>query len=421
MISPAILQILKNKKIVLGISSGIAIYKICELARLLTKHQAEVHTVMSPNATKMISPTVFEALTGNNTWFDQWQQNQAGKMEHLQLSRRASAILIAPATANTIGKIANGLADNLLTSIILGREKSTPLVLAPAMNAQMWENSIVQKNIKILQKHKVDILSPQVGELACNETGQGRLVEPRDLLLLLTKIINTPKNKSLIGKKILISLGPTFEKIDPVRGITNLSSGKMGIAIAKAAWLGGAEVDVIAGGGIKPFINIDNFGEQNIKWQNVESANEMMKCLINKIKNNKFDAFFSVAAIADFRPLLFKNQKIKKSDIAKVINLELSKTEDIVARIANLNKNRPKKIIGFAAETENIWQNAQQKLQSKSLDYIVANKAELAFNNDNNQVTIYAKSNIKKSSQPYKLKLMPKEIVANEILRFVQI
>lgn len=413
-LSASLTKIFTGKNLILGVTGGIAIYKSCELARALTKSGAHIDVVMTNSATKMIATEVFSALTNNNAWYDQWQQNSAGKMAHIELSRRAQAILIAPCTANTMAKISNGLADDLLSTLVLGRTDNCKLMLAPAMNKEMWANYFTQENLARLKNAKINIFSPQAGELACGETGQGRMSEPDDLLALTARELCPQK---LANKKILFTLGSTFEKIDPVRGITNISSGKMGVALAKAAWLMGADVYVVAGGGVLPFINVEDINREKLYWQNVESAQEMYQAVTNQIKNIKFSAFIAVAAVADYRPKNYSEQKIKKNKKQSEINIGLTQNPDILFEVAKKSPHRPQTVIGFAAESEKLLEYAKNKLANKNLDYIIANQASFAFNNSQNCGFILSAG----SDKTFELITQDKELMALSIFENINI
>lgn len=413
MTSELITHTLKGKRIVVGVCGGIAIYKTCELVRLLITSGAKVDVVMTKTATKMISPEVFSALSGSKTWFNQWQQNSAGEMPHIAVSRNSDAIIIAPATANTIAKIANGIADDLLTNLVLARCKTTPLFLAPAMNSQMWDNPASKRNLHQCENDNITIFTPQAGELACGEVGVGRMLEPSDLLMLLAKQL---ASKLLLNKKVLITLGPTSEKIDPVRVITNISSGKMGIAFAKAGWMLGADITVVAGGNIIPFIN-PQISSNKIKWINVVSANEMLNAVIDNINSTTFDFFIAAAAVSDYHVKNPATHKIKKENNVNTINLELSQNPDILKSVAKSEKFRPLIVVGFAAESENLEKNAQTKLTSKNLDYIVANDINIAFNNDNNAGFLLTST--KNKSQKIILEEQPKELFALNVFNLI--
>lgn len=363
-----------NKKLVLGITGGIAAYKAAELLRLLVKAKLDVQVVMTKAACEFITPTTMQALSGKPVFIDMWDSSIANGMPHIELSRGTDAILIAPTSADFIAKLVHGRADDLLSTLCLARD--CPLLVAPAMNKQMWENPATQRNIQQLTKDGVTILGPDTGEQACGEIGLGRMLEADHLLHDLT-IFFTPK--IFAGKHILITAGATLEMIDPVRAITNLSSGKMGFALAKIAADMGASVTLISGAtSINAPFNVVNIG--------ATSADAMYQAVMKNIAEQ--DIFISVAAVADYTPAETLSQKIKKTDDSsdKPFHLTLKKTKDILADVASL-PNAPF-CVGFAAESENVLEYASQKRIAKKLPLIVANHAASALGSDDNQVTL---------------------------------
>ncbi len=363
-----------NKKLVLGITGGIAAYKAAELVRLLVKANVDVQVVMTEAACQFITPITMQALSGKPVFIGMWDNNVGNGMPHIELSREADAILIAPASADFLAKLVHGRADDLLSTLCLAR--NCPLLVAPAMNKQMWENPATQRNIKQLSADGITILGPDAGEQACGEIGLGRMLEAGDLLDGLTAHF-TPK--IFAGKRILITAGATLEMIDPVRAITNLSSGKMGYALAKVATDMGAAVTLISGAAvISPPSNVANIS--------ATSADAMYQSVMKNITAQ--DIFISVAAVADYTPVETLTQKIKKSDYSadQSFSLNLKKTKDILADVASL-PNAPF-CVGFAAESENLIEFASQKRIAKKLPLIVANEAISALGSDDNQVTL---------------------------------
>ena len=360
----------KNKSIVLGVTGGIAAYKAAELVRLLVKADIDVQVVMTEAACQFITPVTMQALSGKPVFKDMWDASIANGMPHIELSRAADAIVIAPASADFIAKIAHGRADDLLSTLCLARDCA--LLVAPAMNKQMWENPATQRNIAQLNADNISILGPDSGEQACGEVGLGRMLEAEDLFSLIQAHFQP---KILNGKKILVTAGATLEMIDPVRAITNLSSGKMGHAIAQAALGMGAEVILVSGATtLKPPIGV--------KLISATSANDMYQSVMQNIARQ--DIFISVAAVADYSPAISQAQKIKKSKSS--LTLELKPNKDILAEVASLPN--PPFCVGFAAETENLLEHAETKRQSKKLPLIVANLMHDSMGHDENSVTL---------------------------------
>ena len=360
----------KNKSIVLGITGGIAAYKAAELVRLLVKADIEVQVVMTEAACQFITPVTMQALSGKPVFKEMWDASIANGMPHIELSRNADAIIIAPASADFIAKLAHGRADDLLSTLCLAR--NCPLLVAPAMNKQMWENPATQRNIGQLNADNISILGPDSGEQACGEVGLGRMLEAEDLLSLIQAHFQP---KIFKGKKILITAGATLEMIDPVRAITNLSSGKMGYAIAQAAFVMGAEVTLVSGATtLKP--------PRGVKLLSATSADAMYQSVMQNIV--KQDIFISVAAVADYSPAISQSQKIKKSKSS--LTLELKPNKDVLAEVASLPS--PPFCVGFAAETDNLLEHAEAKRQSKRLPLIVANLMRDSMGQDENTVTL---------------------------------
>ena len=360
-----------NPRILLGVTGGVAAYKAAELARLLQKNNARVRAAMTEAATRFVGPATFQALTGEPVVTDLWDASFPDNMAHIELSRDVDAIVIAPATADFLAKLAHGLADDLLSTTCLAR--NCPLLVAPAMNREMWDNPATQRNIATLRGDGVVVLGPAAGDQACGEVGMGRMLEPEDLC---DAVLAFFRPKRLGGKRVLVTAGPTFEAIDTVRGITNLSSGKMGYAIAEAAASQGAEVTLVSGPtALKP--------PAGVHFVYVTSAAEMANAVKAHLTGSDF--FFSVAAVADYTPVETSKRKIKKS--AEPMQLELKPTEDILGYVAAL-PNAPF-CVGFAAESEDLAQYAQAKRARKKIPMIVANLVQTAIGNDENEVVIY--------------------------------
>ncbi|SER32266.1 phosphopantothenoylcysteine decarboxylase / phosphopantothenate--cysteine ligase [Nitrosomonas sp. Nm51] len=357
---------LSGKRLLLGVTGGVAAYKAAELARLLTQAGCLVKTVMTDSACRFIGPITFQSLTGQFVFSDLWEADKASAMAHINLSRNVDLILIAPASADFIAKLACGLANDLLTTVCLAR--NCPLMIAPAMNRKMWENPATQRNISCLQNDGVIIAGPENGEQACGEVGMGRMLAVEALLAVVQQRLS---NGLLQGKNVLITAGPTFEAIDAVRGITNISSGKMGYALAQAALDAGATVTLVTGPTClsAPAVN---------RLINVSSAREMLGAVETVIAREKPDIFIGVAAVADYRAVNISPRKIKKTDQKLV--LELMPNPDILAQVAYLPE--PPFCVGFAAETENLEKNAARKRRQKKLPLLVANWAQEAMNSD---------------------------------------
>ena len=359
------------KHIVLGISGGIAAYKSAELLRLLMKQGHSVQVVMTEAACHFISPTTLQALSGRPVYLDQWDERTPNNMAHINLGREADAIVVAPASADFIAKLAHGLADDLLSTLCLAR--NCPLLIAPAMNRGMWQNKATQRNIAMLSSDGVAILGPDSGAQACGETGIGRMLEP---LQLAEHISSSFQPKLFLGKKFLITAGPTYEAIDPVRGITNQSSGKMGYAIAKAAQESGAEVVLVSG-------PVSLATPINVKRIDVESAEQMRDAVMREVAD--CDIFIAVAAVADYRAANRSEQKIKKGN--SVLTIELIANPDILAEVASLE--HPPYCVGFAAESENLAEYAEQKRRAKKLPLLVGNIAQNAIGQDENELVLF--------------------------------
>lgn len=362
---------LQGKTIVLGITGGVAAYKAAELTRLLVQQGVAVHVVMTEAATQFVTPVTFQALSGNPVFTNQWDARPANNMAHINLTREADAVLIAPASADVMAKLAHGLADDLLTTLCLAR--ACPLLVAPAMNKQMWEHPATQRNAAQLRADGVAVLGPASGEQACGEVGAGRMLEPAEIMAELTAFF-TPKY--LVGKRVVITAGPTFEPIDPVRGITNLSSGKMGYALAQAAQQAGADVVLVSG----PTALAAPYG---VEWVDVQTAQHMLAAVQTHIADT--DVFIAVAAVADWRVAEPSTHKIKKQ-AGSLPNLAFVENPDILATIAAL-PNAPY-CVGFAAESENLAEYAQAKRTKKNIPLIVGNVAQTALGADDNELLL---------------------------------
>ncbi len=357
--------------IVLGITGGIAAYKAAELLRLLIKQEISVQVAMTDAACHFITPTTLQGLSGKPVYSDQWDTRISNNMAHINLSRNADVIVIAPASADFIAKLAHGQADDLLSTLCLAR--NCPLLVAPAMNREMWQNPATQRNIAQLIADGVQVLWPERGMQACGEEGMGRMLEPAQLLQSITAALQP---KLLPGKKVLITAGPTYEPIDAVRGITNRSSGKMGYAIAQAAVETGAEVILISGPTSLPT-------PQLVKRVDVQTAEQMFNAVMQHV--DTCDIFIGVAAVADYRVAQISEQKIKKSNAS--LRLELVPNPDILAQVAS--RANPPFCVGFAAESEKLLEYAEQKRRAKKLPLLVGNLAQQAIGSDENELILF--------------------------------
>ena len=388
---------LKGKTVVLGVTGSIAAYKIANLASMLSKLHAEIHVLMTENATNFINPITFETLTGNKCLVDTFDRNFQYSVEHVALAKKADVVLIAPASANVIGKIANGIADDMLTTTVMAC--TCHKIISPAMNTNMFNNPIVQDNIEKLKRFGVEVIQPDTGMLACKDIGAGKLPSEEVLLDYILKEIRFKKD--LAGKKILVTAGPTVEAVDPVRYITNRSTGKMGYAIAKIASLRGADVTLVSGPvSIEP--------PRFAKVINVESAEEMFNAVSSKA--DSLDIIIKAAAVADYTPVSVADEKIKKKD--GDLSIPLKRTKDILKYLGE-NKKENQFICGFSMETENLLENSKKKLEKKNVDMIVANNVKVegaGFGVDTNVVTLITKDGYKELPQ------MSKEDVAAAIL-----
>lgn len=389
---------LTGKTVVLGISGSIAAYKIAYLASALKKLHADVEVIMTENATQFITPVTFESLTGNKCLVDTFDRNFKFSVEHVALAKRADIFMLAPATANVIAKVAHGLADDMLTTTFLACE--CPKYISPAMNTQMFENPITQDNLKICQSYGMHVIQPACGYLACGDTGAGKMPEPEELLDHIIHEIAYPKN--LTGKKILVTAGPTREALDPVRFLTNHSTGKMGYAIARVAAARGAEVTLVTG---PTEIKKPGF----VKVVPIESAREMYEAVT--AASEEQDAIIKAAAVADYRPAHVSDEKIKKKD-GDELSIPVERTDDILAYLGS-HKKPGQFLCGFSMETEHMLENSRKKLEKKNLDMIVANNLKVAgagFGTDTNIVTLITKAGERQ------LEKMSKEQVADKLL-----
>jgi phosphopantothenoylcysteine decarboxylase/phosphopantothenate--cysteine ligase len=356
----------------LGITGGIAAYKSAELTRLLKKAGIDVQVVMTDAGTRFITPVTLQALSGNAVYIDAWDSRVANNMAHIELSRNADAILIAPASANFLAKLASGLCNDLLSTLCIARQPTCPLFVAPAMNIEMWENPATQRNIARLRADGVTVLGPASGDQACGETGMGRMLDAGSLVAQIEALYQP---KALMGMRALVTAGPTFEPIDPVLGITKLSSGKMGCAVTCALIEAGADVVLIAG-------PTDIEFPVGARRFSIQTASQMFDAVRDNLSD--VDLFFAVAAVADYTPASPKQQKIKKS--TGNASIELVATTDILAWVAA--QPNPPFCVGFAAESENVVEYALKKRQNKGIPMIVANLATSAIGSDLNEVTI---------------------------------
>ena len=388
---------LDQKRILLGVTGGIAAYKSAELVRRLREQGAEVQVVMTPSAGEFITALTFQALSGHPVRNESFDQASEAAMSHIELARWADAVLIAPCSANTLAKAANGIADNLLSTLILATD--APLLLAPAMNHQMWCHSATQKNLQQLKENGAQILGPAEGEQACGEYGAGRMLEPEELVV---QLIQSFKNEILSGQQVLITAGPTREAIDPVRYLSNRSSGKMGYALARAAREAGASVTLISGP-----VTLDV--PEGIRLIKVESAKEMHAAVMQQV--DAANIFIACAAVADYGATEFAKEKIKKS--ADSMQLVLKKNPDILAEVAAMTPGPF--TVGFAAETESLLQNARNKLLNKKLDLIAANQvgANLGFEQEDNSLTVIWQNGQKE------LPVSTKEKLARELIHII--
>lgn len=384
-----------GKKIVLGVTGGIAAYKSAELVRRLGERGIGVHVVMTEAALGFITPATMQALSGNPVYTDMWDSRIRDNMAHIELTRGKDLVIIAPASADFMAKLATGLADDLLSTLCLAR--NCPLLVAPAMNREMWERAATQRNVAQLRADGVEVLGPASGDQACGEVGMGRMLEAVDIAEAVAARLAP---KALAGVRMLITAGPTFEAIDAVRGLTNRSSGKMGYAVARAAVAAGAQVTLISGptGLTAP---------AQVERVDVTSAEDMLGAVKKRVVQS--DVFVSVAAVADYRPAKKSEQKIKKTDSAMA--LELVPTTDILAYVAGLPK--PPFCVGFAAESEKLEEYAEAKRKRKKLPLLAANLAQDAIGADENEIILFD------DAGAHPLPRAPKEIVARQLVEHI--
>ena len=388
---------LEGKTVLLGVTGSIAAYKIASLASALKKRHADVHVLMTENATNFINPITFETLTGNKCLVDTFDRNFQFQVEHVSIAKKADVVMIAPASANVIGKLAHGIADDMLTTTIMACKCKK--FISPAMNTNMFENPVVQDNLKILEHYGYEVIAPASGYLACGDTGAGKMPEPETLLAYIER--ETACERDLKGKKILVTAGPTQEAIDPVRYITNHSSGKMGYAIAKTAMLRGADVTLVSGRtAIEPpmFVNLVP----------VVTAKDMYEA-VTSISNEQ-DIIIKAAAVADYRPANVSDEKVKKSE--GQMSIELERTDDILKYLGE-HKPTGQFLCGFSMETQNVIENSRAKLVKKNLDMVAANNVKVegaGFQGDTNVLTLITRE------EEISLPLMTKEGAADRLL-----
>lgn len=388
---------LTGKTIVLGVTGSIAAYKIANLASMLVKLNADVHVIMTQNATHFITPMTFETLTNNKCIVDTFDRNFNFDVKHVSLAKRGDLFLVAPCTANVIGKVANGICDDMLTTTIMATK--APVLFSPAMNTGMWENPVLQDNLKKLQHYGYHVIEPVVGRLACGDTGSGKM--PSEETLLEHILLHLAREKDLKGKRLLITAGPTQEAIDPVRFISNRSSGKMGYALAKMAVLRGAQVTLVSGPvSIAPFAGIEMVA--------VRSAQQMFEAVSERSAES--DVVIMCSAVADYKPASYSGQKMKKSD--NDMSIPLTRTQDILGWLGD-HKQAGQVLVGFSMETENLIENSRRKLTKKHADLICANSIaseQTGFAVDTNKVTLITQENVTE------LPLCTKEETADLIL-----
>ena len=388
---------LEGKTVLLGVTGSIAAYKIASLASALKKCHADVHVLMTENATNFINPITFETLTGNKCLVDTFDRNFQFQVEHVSIAKKADVVMIAPASANVIGKLAHGIADDMLTTTIMACKCKK--FISPAMNTNMFENPVVQDNLKILEHYGYEVIAPASGHLACGDTGAGKMPEPETLLAYIER--ETACERDLKGKKILVTAGPTQEAIDPVRYITNHSSGKMGYAIAKTAMLRGADVTLVSGcTAIEPpmFVNLVP----------VVTAKDMYEA-VTSISNEQ-DIIIKAAAVADYRPANVSDEKVKKRE--GQMSIELERTDDILKYLGE-HKPTGQFLCGFSMETQNVIENSRAKLVKKNLDMVAANNVKVegaGFQGDTNVLTLITRE------EEISLPLMTKEGAAGRLL-----
>ena len=391
---------LKGKTVLLGVTGGIAAYKAAALASALVKQHCSVEVILTEHATKFIAPLTFEQLTGNRCMVDTFDRNFSHQVEHISLAHRTDLVMVAPATANVCAKLAHGLADDMLTTTFLACQ--CPKIIAPAMNTRMYTNPILQDNLKICEKYGMEVIAPAEGYLACGDTGAGKMPEPEELFDYILKAAAFPKD--LAGKKILVTAGATMEAIDPVRYITNHSTGKMGYAVAKAAALRGAEVTLVSA-------HTEVAPPRFVKLVQVTSARDMFEAV--KAAAADQDVIVKAAAVADYRPAEVSDQKVKKKD--GDLSIRLERTDDILAWLGD-HRREGQFLCGFSMETEHMLENSRAKLEKKHLDMIVANNLKVegaGFGVDTNVVTLIT------GDRELELPKLTKDEVAHRLLDFI--
>ncbi len=388
---------LKGKTVILGVTGSIAAYKMANVASMLVKMRCDVHVILTPNAAQFITPVTFETLTGNKCMVDTFDRNFQFHVAHVSLAKKADVLLVAPASADVIGKLAHGIADDMLTTTALAC--TCKKLIAPAMNVNMFHNPIVQDNLKTLAKYGYEVIAPVKGFLACRDTGNGKL--EREEVLVGHILREIAYEKDLLGKKVIVTAGPTQESIDPVRYITNHSTGKMGYELARAAMLRGAEVTLVSGvTALEPPLFVD--------FVQVESAGDMFEAMKARYLDN--DIIIKAAAVADYKPKTVANDKMKKKD--GEMSIELDRTQDILKYMGE-HRREGQFYCGFSMETQNMLENSRVKLDKKNIDMVVANNLKVAgsgFGTDTNVVTMISKQ------EEIQLELLTKEMVAHKIL-----
>lgn len=388
---------LKGKTVILGVTGSIAAYKMANVASMLVKMECDVHVILTKNAAQFITPVTFETLTGNKCMVDTFDRNFQFHVAHVSLAKKADVLLIAPASADIIGKLAHGIADDMLTTTALAC--TCKKLIAPAMNVNMYHNPIVQDNLKTLEKYGYEIIAPVKGLLACRDVGDGKM--EREEVLVGHILREIAYEKDLLGKKVIVTAGPTQESIDPVRYITNHSTGKMGYELAKAAMLRGAEVTLVSGvTSLEPPLFVD--------YVQVESAGDMFEAMKARYLEN--DIIIKAAAVADYKPKTVANDKMKKKD--GEMSIELDRTQDILKYMGE-HRREGQFYCGFSMETQNMLENSRVKLDKKNIDMVVANNLKIAgsgFGTDTNVVTMISKQ------EEIQLELLTKEMVAHKIL-----
>lgn len=391
----------ENKTVIIGVTGGIAAYKIAGLTSMLAKTKADVHVIMTSNACNFINPITFETLTGNKCIVDTFDRNFKHSVEHIALAKAADIFMVAPATANTISKLAHGMADDMLTTTFLA--STCQKLVVPAMNTGMYENQITQDNIESLEKYGIEVIRPDSGFLACGDIGSGKMSDPETLFAYIEKEI--AKSKDMCGKKVMITAGATCEEMDPVRFITNHSSGKMGFALAKEAMLRGAKVTLIKAATTAA---VPNF----IEVIPVTSASDMFEEVSKRSKD--MDIIIKAAAVSDYTPKEVANEKMKKKD--GELTIELKRTPDILKYLGE-HRKKGQFLCGFSMETENMLENSKMKLEKKNVDMIVANNLKekgSGFGTDTNAVTLITRGDVKKFTLMSKSQVA--EIILDEIL-----